>query len=153
MKCENKEREILWIEDGNNLMELSFKILLKNGSGRICISKNQRDLWKERTNSGKNPRTDITDQTCAVLFTKRFDNIDDEPGLVQINSKTRGVPLLLLSGPNEDMSVILKNLVGKYGCFRESVNFENFILKMREYPIYWASIETHKCQYIQNDRN
>ena len=143
MKCENKEKEILWIEDGNDLMERSLRTLIKNRRGRICLSKNQRGLWKEGTNFGKKAGSDGADQTCAVLFTKRFEEEGDEPKWIQINSNTRGVPLLLLSGPKEDMSVILKDLVGKYGCFRENVNYGDFIMKMKQYPVYWASIDTH----------
>ena len=142
MMCENQNKEILWVEDENNLMELTLKTLLSHEKGTICLTKNPREIWEKGPISHKESQESISkDLSIAVLFTKH-DAKDNKNDFLNVNPKIEAVPLLMLMGPADDMKNIMTELVGRYGCFKESVNIHDFLKKMKEFPMYWVSIDT-----------
>lgn len=142
MLSENLDKEILWVEDESNLMELTLKTLLIHKKGSIYLTSNPKELWdKDQNTRKKNMELKNTKLSTAVLFTKHnaYDNDND---FLNLRANIEAIPLLLLVGTSEDMKKILKNVIGRYGCFKEIVNFDEFLNKIREFPMYWVSIDT-----------
>lgn len=142
MLSENLDKEILWVDDENNLMELTLKTLLSNKKGSICLTNNPRELWdKDQNARKKNNGSKNKEVSAAVLFTKH-DARDNENDFLNLSSNIEAIPLLMLVGPSEDMKKIMKDAMGMYGCFKEIVNFDDFLKKMWEFSMYWVYIDT-----------
>lgn len=142
MLSENQDKEILWVEDENNLMELTLKTLLTHKTGSICLTNNPRELGdKDPIARKKNQGSKNKELSTAVLFTKH-DARDNENDFLNLNDEIKAIPLLMLVGPSEDMKKIMKEVIGRCDCFKEIVNFDEFLKKMREFPMYWVSIDT-----------
>ena len=138
----NQDQEILWVEDENNLMELTLNTLLSIKKGSLHLSTNPVEFREKGSRFWENNLKSINkDLSTAILFTKRK-SMDNDNKFLKVNSKIKAIPLLVLTGPSKDMKDIMKELTGNAGCFKERVNFSKFLKKMRAFPMYWASIDT-----------
>lgn len=142
MKGEQNE-EILMVEDISDLLGHSLNSLIEKGSGNICISKESQKFFLNGSNESDNGETTGTsDLSYALIYTKSFHDKNKVRESIKINSKLRVIPLLLLSGPKKELGTLTSQLDGRCQCFKEQINLKDFIEKIEDMPIFWASINT-----------
>lgn len=139
----NQYEKILLIEDKNNLIEHTLKILIEKGNGNICIASDSEDALEREPNGVLSTETPYTSGTgFALIYTKPPLGKEADSDLLEINPDLNVMPLLLLVGPTKEMDNIKRGLHEDYRCFNEPVNLPEFIGKMEGIPMFWASINT-----------
>ena len=140
---EDSFKDIVWIEDESNIMELSLRTILAHGKGRICLTKNPKDGLDNEPILRSNGKDGICSKiSTIVMFAKPYPNGNERFDSIEINSEIKAIPRLLLMGPQEDMKSILNEIECKFSCLKQNVNFSDFLDKVREFPMYWAAMDT-----------
>lgn len=139
---ESLNDEILFVEDKNNLLDLSINALLENGHGNIRITKdNQESICSESIKKSQRKTTDSSDLSFALIYVKPRHGKVKTTELLKINSRLKVIPLLLLVGPSKEMSSITNRLNGAFHCFKKPINLQDFMEKIDDFPIFWARID------------
>ena len=139
---ESLNEEILFVEDGNNLLDLSLNALFENGHGNIRITKdNQESIYSESIKRNQRKTTDSSDLSFALIYVKPRHGKVKTTELLKINSRLKIIPLLLLMCPSKEMSSITNRLNGAFHCFKKPINLKDFMEKIDDFPIFWAWID------------
>jgi hypothetical protein len=142
MMMRNQDEELLLVEDKKNLLEYSINNMIEHGCGNIYISRESEDVIysMNRENSfGKN--VDSSDLSYALIYTKAKKRDRIGPDVLQINSRLRVIPLLMIIGPTKDLTGIISQLNGAYRRLEKPQKFGEIIEKVRRIPMLWASID------------
>ena len=143
---ESLNDEMLFVEDGNNLLNLSLSAILANGQGNIRITKdNQKSIYSESIQKSHRENTDSSDLSYALLYVKPKSGKVNTTELLRINSRLKIIPLLLLMGSSKEMSSITNRLNGAFHCFKKQINLKDFMEKIDDFPIFWVWIDNTTC--------
>ncbi len=139
---ESLNDEILFVEDINNVLDLSLNTLLEHGHGNIRITNdNQKSIYDESIGKSQRKTTESQDLSFALIYAKPRRGKVKSAEVLKIDSRLKIIPLLLLVGPSKEMSSITNRLNGAFHCFKKPINMRDFMEKIDDFPIFWAWID------------
>ena len=137
---ENKDVEILLVEDNPNDAELTIRALKKkNFANNIIHLKDGAEaldyIFCEGIYKGRN----INNKPKAILLDLKMPKVNGIEVLKKVKSdaRTRSIPIIVLTSSNEDPDVKICYDLGVNSYIVKPVGFENFGKAVAELGFYW----------------
>jgi len=137
---ENKEIDILLIEDNVNDAELAIRALRKNNvAKRIVHLKDGEEALDFLFGNGQYTGRNIDNKPQVILLDLKMPKVSGLEVLEQIkfNELTKKIPVVMLTSSKEHPDIEKAYLLGANSYIVKPVDFENFIKVVNDLGIYW----------------
>ena len=137
---ENKEIDILLIEDNVNDAELAIRALRKNNvAKRIVHLKDGEDALDFLFGNGQYAGRNINNKPRVILLDLKMPKVSGLEVLEQIKSNklTKKIPVVMLTSSKEHPDIEKAYLLGANSYIVKPVDFENFSKVVNDLGIYW----------------
>jgi two-component system response regulator len=137
---ENKEIDILLIEDNENDAELAIRALRKNYVARHIVHlKDGEDALDFLFGNGKYAGRNTDNKPRVILLDLKMPKVSGLEVLEQIKSNelTKKVPVVMLTSSKEHPDIEKAYLLGANSYIVKPVDFENFSKVVNDLGIYW----------------
>jgi len=143
MGSENKEVEILLVEDNPTDAELCIRALKKNNLANSLVwVKDGAEALEFLFSTGAYADRDITCPPKVVLLDLRLPKVDGMEVLRRIkeDERTRPIPVVVLTSSKEDRDVAESYKVGVNSYISKPVEFDAFAKTVSELGLYWLLV-------------
>lgn len=143
MSSENKEVEILLVEDNPTDAELCIRALKKNNLANSLVwVKDGAEALEFLFSTGAYADRDITCPPKVVLLDLRLPKVDGMEVLrrVKEDERTRPIPVVVLTSSKEDRDVAESYKVGVNSYISKPVEFDAFAKTVSELGLYWLLV-------------
>ena len=137
---ENREIEILLVEDNQDDLEMTLRSLRKaNLANHIQIARDGAEalefIFCEGTHAGRK----IENAPKVVLLDLKLPKIDGMEVLKRVKGdpRTKMIPIVMLTSSKEQKDVIESYHLGVNSYIVKPVNFEGFAAAVQELGMYW----------------
>jgi two-component system response regulator len=140
---ENREIDILLIEDNENDAELAIRALQKNNVARNIIHlKDGEDALDFLFGKGQYEGRNINNKPQVILLDLKMPKVSGLEVLEQIKSNelTKTIPVVMLTSSKEHPDVAKAYLLGANSYIVKPVDFDNFRKVVNELGIYWLHL-------------
>jgi two-component system response regulator len=137
---ENKEIDILLIEDNVNDAELAIRALRKNNvAKRIVHLKDGEDALDFLFGNGQYTGRNTDNKPLVILLDLKMPKVSGLEVLEQIKSNklTKKIPVVMLTSSKEHPDIEKAYLLGANSYIVKPVDFENFSKVVNDLGIYW----------------
>jgi two-component system, response regulator len=137
---ENKEIDILLIEDNENDAELAIRALQKNNVARNIIHlKDGEDALDFLFGNGQYTGRNTNNKPRVVLLDLKMPKISGLEVLEQIKSNelTKTIPVVMLTSSKEHPDVEKSYALGANSYIVKPVDYDNFSKVVNDLGIYW----------------
>jgi two-component system, response regulator len=137
---ENKEIDILLIEDNENDAELAIRALQKNNVARNIIHlKDGEDALDFLFGNGQYTGRNTNNKPRVILLDLKMPKISGLEVLEQIKSNelTKKIPVVMLTSSKEHPDVEKAYSLGANSYIVKPVDFDNFRQVVNDLGIYW----------------
>ena len=137
---ENKEIDILLIEDNVNDAELAMRALRKNNIARYIVHlKDGEDALDFLFGKGQYAGRNTDNKPRVILLDLKMPKVSGLEVLEQIKSNilTKKIPVVMLTSSKEHPDVEKSYLLGANSYIVKPVDFENFSKVVNDLGIYW----------------
>jgi len=137
---ENREIDILLIEDNENDAELAIRALQKNNVARHIIHlKDGEDALDFLFGNGRYIRRNINNKPRVILLDLKMPKVSGLEVLEQIktNELTKKIPVVMLTSSKEHPDVEKAYSLGANSYIVKPVDFESFSKVVNDLGIYW----------------
>jgi CheY-like chemotaxis protein len=137
---ENKEIDILLIEDNENDAELAIRALQKNNVARYIVHlKDGEDALDFLFGNGRYVTRNTDNKPRVILLDLKMPKVSGLEVLEQIKSNelTKKIPVVMLTSSKEHPDVEKSYLLGANSYIVKPVDFENFSKVVNDLGIYW----------------
>jgi two-component system response regulator len=140
---ENKEIDILLIEDNVNDAELAMRALRKNDVARYIVHlKDGEDALDFLLGKGQYAGRNTDNKPRVILLDLKMPKVSGLEVLEKIKSNelTKKIPVVMLTSSKEHPDVEKSYLLGANSYIVKPVDFENFSKVVNDLGIYWLLI-------------
>ena len=137
---ENKEIDILLIEDNVNDAELAIRALRKNNVAKYIVHlKDGEDALDFLFGKGQYAARNTDNKPRVILLDLKMPKVSGLEVLEQIKSNelTKKIPVVMLTSSKEHPDVEKSYLLGANSYIVKPVDFENFSKVVNDLGIYW----------------
>ncbi|WP_462251329.1 response regulator [Ferruginibacter sp.] len=137
---ENKEIEILLVEDNKNDAELTIRALIKNNiANNIIHLKDGASALDFLFGNGEFKNRDIKKRPRLILLDLKMPKVDGLEVLEKIkaNDLTKKIPVVVLTSSKEHPDVEKAYALGANSYIVKPVEFDDFVKVIRELGFYW----------------
>ena len=137
---ENKEIDILLIEDNVNDAELAIRALRKNNVAKYIVHlKDGEDALDFLFGNGQYEGRNTDNKPRVILLDLKMPKVSGLEVLEQIKSNelTKKIPVVMLTSSKEHPDVEKSYLLGANSYIVKPVDFENFSKVVNDLGIYW----------------
>jgi two-component system response regulator len=137
---ENKDVEILLVEDNPSDAELTIRALKKkNLANKIIHLKDGAEALDYIFCTGTYKDRDFKNKPKAILLDLKMPKVSGIEVLkkVKADARTRAIPIIVLTSSNEDPDVKTCYDMGVNSYIVKPVGFENFTKAVAELGFYW----------------
>ena len=140
---ENKEIDILLIEDNENDAELAIRALRKDNVARYIIHlKDGEDALDFLFGKGQYTGRNTDNRPLLILLDLKMPKVSGLEVLEQIksNEQTKTIPVVMLTSSKEHPDVEKSYLLGANSYIVKPVDFDNFRKVVNDLGIYWLHV-------------
>jgi two-component system, response regulator len=140
---ENKEIDILLIEDNETDAELAIRALQKNNvAGNIIHLKDGEDALDFLFGNGQYTGRNTNNKPRVILLDLKMPKVSGLEVLEQIkfNQLTKSIPVVMLTSSKEHPDVEKAYELGANSYIVKPVDFENFLKVVNDLGIYWLHL-------------
>lgn len=137
---ENKEVEIILIEDNPNDAEMTIRALRKNNiSNHLVHLKDGEEGLEFIFGTGKFAGRNTNNLPKVILLDLKMPKVDGIEVLkrIKVDEKTKLIPVVVLTSSNEDPDISTCYKLGANSYIVKPVGFENFIKAVADLGMYW----------------
>jgi two-component system response regulator len=137
---ENKEVEILLVEDNQDDLDMTLRSLRKaNLANHIQIARDGAEALEFIFCQGAHAGRKIEHGPKVVLLDLKLPKIDGMEVLKRVKGdpRTKMIPIVMLTSSNEQKDVIESYHLGVNSYIVKPVNFEGFAAAVQELGMYW----------------
>jgi len=137
---ENREIDILLIEDNENDAELAMRALRKNNIAKHIVHlKDGEDALDFLFGKGQYAARNTDNRPRVILLDLKMPKVSGLEVLEQIKSNelTKKIPVVMLTSSKEHPDVEKSYLLGANSYIVKPVDFENFSKVVNDLGIYW----------------
>ena len=137
---QNKEVEILLVEDNPNDAELTIRALKKNKIENTLIHLNDGELALDFLfGTGKYEGRNINNKPKVILLDLKMPRVSGIEILKKIkaNDNTKSIPVVVLTSSKENPDIERSYSLGANSYIVKPVEFDNFIRAVSEIGMYW----------------
>jgi CheY-like chemotaxis protein len=137
---ENREIDILLIEDNENDAELAIRALRKNNIAKHIVHlKDGEDALDFLFGKGQYAARNTDNKPRVILLDLKMPKVSGLEVLEQIKSNelTKKIPVVMLTSSKEHPDVEKSYLLGANSYIVKPVDFENFSKVVNDLGIYW----------------
>jgi len=138
--AENYSVEILLVEDNPNDVELTLRALKKNNlANSIHVVTDGAEALEYLFATGKYSSRDIRLTPKLVILDLKLPKVGGLEILKKIKAddRTKTVPVVILTSSKEESDVIASYKLGANSFIVKPVDFEKFVLTVKELGMYW----------------
>lgn len=136
----NNEVLVLLVEDNMSDADLTIRALQKgNFTNNIIHLKDGEEALNFLYNEGEYKNNDGFYFPKVILLDLKMPKINGFEVLEKLKSdeRTRSIPIIILSSSKEDPDIEKAYLLGANGYIVKPVNFDEFLVTMREIGMFW----------------
>ena len=137
---ENKEIEILLVEDNQDDLDMTLRSLRKaNLANHIQIARDGAEALEFIFCEGAHAGRKIENTPKVVLLDLKLPKIDGMEVLKRVKGdpRTKMIPIVMLTSSKEQKDVIESYHLGVNSYIVKPVNFEGFAAAVQELGMYW----------------
>jgi len=137
---ENREVEIILIEDNPNDAEMTIRALRKNNiSNHLVHLKDGEEALEFIFGTGKFNGRNTNNLPKVILLDLKMPKVDGIEVLKRLKEaeKTKLIPVVVLTSSNEDPDISTSYKLGANSYIVKPVGFENFIKAVADLGMYW----------------
>jgi two-component system, response regulator len=137
---DNKEIEILLVEDNKNDAELTMRALIKNKiANNIIHLKDGASALDFLFGNGEFKNRDIKNRPRLILLDLKMPKVDGLEVLEKIkaNGFTKKIPVVMLTSSKEHPDVEKAYALGANSYIVKPVEFDDFVKVIKELGFYW----------------
>jgi CheY-like chemotaxis protein len=138
--------DILLIEDNPNDVELTLRALKKNNIvNSIHVIMDGAEALEFIFGNGKVGGTQETFRAKLIILDLKLPKVDGLEILTKLKSeeKTKTIPVVVLTSSKEESDIIASYKLGANSFIVKPVDFEKFVLTVRELGMYWLLLNEH----------
>ncbi len=140
---ENREIDILLIEDNEDDAELAIRALRKDNVARYIIHlKDGEDALDFLFGNGQYTGRNTNNRPLLILLDLKMPKVSGLEVLEQIksNEQTKAIPVVMLTSSKEHPDVEKSYLLGANSYIVKPVDFDNFRKVVNDLGIYWLHV-------------
>ena len=137
---ENKEVEILLIEDNPSDAEMTIRALRKNNiANNLVHLKDGEEALEFIFGTGQYSGRNTNNLPKVILLDLKMPKVDGIDVLKKIKSdeNTKQIPVVILTSSNEDPDISVCYKLGSNSYIVKPVGFENFTKAVAQLGMYW----------------
>lgn len=137
---ENKEVEILLIEDNPSDAEMTIRALRKNNiANHLVHLKDGEEALSFIFGTGSYEGRNTNNLPKVILLDLKMPKVDGIEVLkrIKVDEKTKLIPVVVLTSSNEDPDINTCYKLGANSYIVKPVGFENFTKAIAELGMYW----------------
>jgi two-component system, response regulator len=148
---ENKEIEILLVEDNKNDAELTMRALIKNNiANKIIHLKDGASALDFLFGKGEFENRDTKNRPRLILLDLKMPKVDGLEVLEKIkaNDLTKIIPVVMLTSSKEHPDVEKAYALGANSYIVKPVEFDDFIKVIKELGLYWLLLNQNPDKHF-----